>query len=140
MKEEVVHTDRGSSHRWELEWTNDILLTLFLLENFIALWYVVLPSMPKREIVGYNYPIVCCLWCYTNVMQVIYQHLPRLVGLHNNLQCLPSIPRLYLAQTVSTMLTQSLKENMAKYSSYRARKVSKEKLVSTDLSWLAKES
>ena len=32
-----------------------------LFSNYIVLWHVVLPSMPKREIVGYNCLIVCCL-------------------------------------------------------------------------------
>ena len=31
--------------------TKDMFLTLFLLQNFIVLWHVVLSSMPKREIV-----------------------------------------------------------------------------------------
>ena len=48
-----------------------VLFEKDLFSNFILLWHVVLPSMPKREIVGYNCLIVCCLWCYTNVISVI---------------------------------------------------------------------
>ena len=61
-----------------------------LFSNFIMLWHVVLPLMLKREIVGYNYTIVCCLWCYKNVIPVICQPLPSSVGLQDDLQCLPS--------------------------------------------------
>ena len=51
-----------------------------LFSNFSMLWHVVLPSMPKREIVGYNYPIMCCLWCCTNVISAINQCLTSFEG------------------------------------------------------------
>ena len=59
-------------------------------QNIILLWHVVLPSMPKREIFGYNWFIVCSLLCYTNVISIINRCIPSSLGYQNNflkMQC-----------------------------------------------------
>ena len=96
------------------------------------LWNLVLPSMPKREIVGYNCLIVCCFWCHTNV---ISKYLPSSVGQQGEFQCLPSIPRHHSSQTVFTKLTRASKVKVAKSSAYWAFIVNKGKLVFTEFTW-----
>ena len=62
---------------------------------------------PNDHVVGYNYPIVCCLWCYINVITVIFQCLPRSVGLQRwftvsteRSQTLPCADSIYRAHSV----------------------------------------
>ena len=82
-------------------------------------------KMGGEYVVGYNYTIVFCPWCYKNDIPLIYQHLPRTVGLQDDFQCLPSIPGHYLAQTMSTEFTRASKDFMIEDNVYQARKVSK---------------
>ena len=81
--------------------------------------------MPKRGIVGYNCLIVCCLWCYTNVISVDSQCTPSSLGQQDNFLCLPSITEDYSAKTVSTELTRASKEIMEENSVNRVHMVNK---------------
>ena len=85
--------------------------------------------MPKREIVGYNFLIVCCLWCYTNVISVVSQCLLRLLGQQDSFSCLPSIPGDYSMKTMSTKLTQASKEILARNNINQVLMVNEGKLV-----------
>ena len=62
---------------------------------------------------------LCVVFNFTqNVTLFIYQHLSSSIGFPDDFQCLLSISRLYLVQTVSTELTHLSRENMAEVSFY----------------------
>ena len=121
-----AYFERGRSLQITEAWINkeeeNFTMKIFF-SNFSMLWHVVLPSMPKREIVGYNYPILCCLWCYTNFIQVIYQNLLSSVGLQRDLLCLPSISSLYLVKIVAIELWRLKKVELVSTKLWRLKKV-----------------